>query len=95
MAKAGTTLLAGRFGQQMPNSITLSLATVAAVYIPPPSEIGRPAYVYAYRKRHQLAAALRRADFLGISFGDLRIVGYLQFAELRAEVRRRISMAGF
>jgi hypothetical protein len=93
MANAGTTLLAGRAGQQMPDSITLSLSTVAAVYVPPPSEIGRPAYIYAYRKRLQLAAALRRADFLRVSYGDLRIVGYSQFAELRDEVRRRISAA--
>jgi len=92
-AQPCTTLPAGRVRQPMPDSITLSLVTVAAVYIPPPSEIGRPAYVYFYRKRHQLAAALRRADFLGISYSDLRIVGYSLFAELRAEVRRRISAA--
>lgn len=75
-------------------STTLTLANIESVYIPPPSEIGRAEYYYAYRKRAQLYRAVRQATGLGIDVADLHMVGYADLPKLRSIVRDRIDFAG-
>lgn len=74
-------------------STTLTLTNVESVYIPPPSEIGRAEYCYAYRKRTQLYRAVRQALALGIDVTDLHMVGYADMPRLRCIVRDRIDFA--
>ncbi len=69
----------------------LTIAEIAAIYIPPPSEIGRPAYQYAYRKRGQVYAALRTMLDRGMGLPELMIVGYSGLPALHAELRRRLA----